>query len=358
MIGAGLARRKWILSAGALAIVYLVFGARVSAVGYPGPSQRAKERPNHRRGAWHVHTVRSDGIGTLEEVAAAAKSEGLDFVVVADHNPTAPTPPRYADGVLLIDAAERSAGPGHRVEIGGLRFAAHPLNRRRPYRALDEKALTGMEILSADDLWREALAARQGRLLSTALAYPFAARHALMQIVEWPEATIRRWMELAQERPMVGVCSVDAHGRPGYRDVFAMAQLHVLVDEPPQNDAARDAEAIARALERGRAWCALELLVNGAGFDFGAGDVPMGGEVRLADRPPLSASLRTEPRAAGTSMVLYRGMDEILRIGGTRLDFVPVEPGVYRIEVEVEGPSLLGSRRKTRALFSNPVYVR
>ena len=45
------------------------------------------------RGAFHVHTTRSDGSGTVEEVAAAAQAAGLQFVVLTDHNDFAPREP-------------------------------------------------------------------------------------------------------------------------------------------------------------------------------------------------------------------------------------------------------------------------
>ena len=53
------------------------------------------------RGAYHVHSQRSDGTGTLDEVAAAAARAGLQFVVVTDHG----------DGTRAPDAA----GVSHRA---------------------------------------------------------------------------------------------------------------------------------------------------------------------------------------------------------------------------------------------------
>ena len=38
------------------------------------------------RGVVHVHTTLSDGGGSPEEVAAAARATGLGFVVITDHN--------------------------------------------------------------------------------------------------------------------------------------------------------------------------------------------------------------------------------------------------------------------------------
>ena len=46
------------------------------------------------KGAFHVHTNRSDGSGSVEEVAAAARSAGLQFVIFTDHGNGTRTPVR------------------------------------------------------------------------------------------------------------------------------------------------------------------------------------------------------------------------------------------------------------------------
>jgi hypothetical protein len=46
-------------------------------------------------GGYHVHSNRSDGSGTVDEIAAAAARAGLTFVVFTDHGDgtRAPDPP-------------------------------------------------------------------------------------------------------------------------------------------------------------------------------------------------------------------------------------------------------------------------
>src|SRR5688500_6272709 len=66
-------------------------------------------------GAYHIHTSRSDGSGSIEDVASAAAKAALQFVVVTDHGDATrpPEPPRYVHGVLVIDAVEISTMAGH-----------------------------------------------------------------------------------------------------------------------------------------------------------------------------------------------------------------------------------------------------
>ena len=71
------------------------------------------------RGAFHIHTVRSDGTGTVDQVAAAAAAAGLKFIVLTDHGDGSreADKPQYRNGVLCIDAVEISTNGGHVVAL-------------------------------------------------------------------------------------------------------------------------------------------------------------------------------------------------------------------------------------------------
>src|SRR5690349_7909511 len=72
------------------------------------------------RGAFHVHSNRSDGSGTVDDIAAAASRAGLQFVILTDHGDGTRTPdaPSYRSGVLTIDGLEISTTGGHYAVIG------------------------------------------------------------------------------------------------------------------------------------------------------------------------------------------------------------------------------------------------
>ena len=108
----------------ALLILFSLAVVLLAAVTMLAPPARMRllSGPDTRvvRGAYHVHTTLSDGAGTSDEVAHAAARAGLDFVVLTDHGDgtRAPVPPRYVEGVLLIDAVEISTTGGHYVALG------------------------------------------------------------------------------------------------------------------------------------------------------------------------------------------------------------------------------------------------
>src|SRR4051794_28091353 len=86
--GAGLRWVRGALVALCLPLLLLVaytgfFSLRGLLVHYPLVTGGA---PGGIHGAYHVHSTRSDGQGTPEQIAHAAKKAGLQFVVLTDHN--------------------------------------------------------------------------------------------------------------------------------------------------------------------------------------------------------------------------------------------------------------------------------
>ena len=104
------------------------------------------------RGSVHVHTFRSDGTGTVDDVAAAARRAGLQFVVLTDHGDGTrdPDPPAYRSGVLVIDAVEISTMGGHYVALG-LARAPYRLAGEPRYVVEDVARLGGFGIVAHPD---------------------------------------------------------------------------------------------------------------------------------------------------------------------------------------------------------------
>ena len=113
---------RFIAIAVVIASLILLFLLPRAAADTPAPP------PNVVRGAYHIHTTRSDGSGTPDEVAAAAARAGLKFIILTDHGDgtRAPDPPSYRSGVLTLDAVELNTTHGHYGAIG-LPAAPYPL---------------------------------------------------------------------------------------------------------------------------------------------------------------------------------------------------------------------------------------
>lgn len=94
----------------------------------PPPPVPRPERPPRRdipahggrrwlAGDLHAHTVHSDGRLTIDELASLARSRGLDFLAVTDHNTTSHHPalvPASARlGIVLVPGQEVTTDEGH-----------------------------------------------------------------------------------------------------------------------------------------------------------------------------------------------------------------------------------------------------
>jgi hypothetical protein len=334
----------------------------------------------------HLHSLYSDGTGTVPEIARAARASGADVVLLTDHD-TLEAKRRGEEGwygpVLLLVGEEVSPRGGNHYlafgleehighrgrspaeiceavrEGGGFGFAAHPWSRgsprfRRargmPFRDLACPALHGVELWSFATDTGESLhsipqvlrfIAMPGRVL----------RHP-------PERNVRGWDELCRERPTVAIGGLDAHQfgvRIGpvvlrlmsYRRSFRFIRTHVLTDEPLSGDLGPDRDQVYRALRSGRCYIAVDALAPAKGFRFwaegAAGRVEMGGEAPAGDwtlRVTLPSSARV--RFIHDGQALGGSLEQRVR-----------EPGVYRVEAYREAR---GAERTW--VISNPIYLR
>ena len=108
--------RRFRIPAFALAAVV----ATVVALLPPAARHTEPPPPSTVRGAFHVHSNRSDGSGSVDEIAAAAGRAGLQFIILTDHGDATrePDPPAYRGGVLTIDGIELNTTGGHYAAFG------------------------------------------------------------------------------------------------------------------------------------------------------------------------------------------------------------------------------------------------
>src|SRR5712671_780210 len=141
-----------------LAFVLLVF----ASLPQPHASLTGPEPDGTVAGAFHVHTTRSDGRSTPDEIAAAASRAGLKFVVFTDHGDGTRTPdaPVYRSGVLCLDGVEVSTTGGHYIALE-MPPSPYPLGGEPRDVVEDVKRLGGFGIAAHPDSpkaelrWRE-----------------------------------------------------------------------------------------------------------------------------------------------------------------------------------------------------------
>jgi len=350
--------------------------------------------PSEWVGVVHVHTVHSDGGGTLDDVAAAAREADLDFVVVTDHNVWAEQRWQYREGSLLIIGEEVRVPGGHLLVIDGedprrrapewpesvladrprpdpaiaagdaLRVVAHPQGPGRPWLIWDVRHFEAMEIWNWDTDWRDDSPWDWLRALPL---LPFEPTSALARLVDRPDSSLARWDALLLEAPIAAICSVDAHARvaltknrflpfPAYRHLFKLVRQHVLLDGNPTGDPDHDGDLVVEALRGGRGYCGFDGIADAHGLSV---EVESGGTVAgLGQRVVWAdgATLRVALPAIGepTTLTVFRDGVVIRETSEATLDLELFGPGVYRIEAAVRPEAL---SRSLPWIFANPVFV-
>jgi hypothetical protein len=300
-------RRRLLVLAAALVAGWIAWGLWALSARAPRPPPP----PGEVRGAYHLHTTRSDGRGALDEVVRAARQAGLQFVVVTDHNVLTPGEQGYRDGLLVVQGSEVSAPYGHVVALGvprelareerqrdaigtiralgGQAVLAHPFHPRRPFTRWSNDDWTGLEVVSNDSFWGLTLARREyWRILEALLALPWDPARSALAFYHRPVEELRRYDEVAARRPVPLLCASDAHGYPSYRAAFEAFSMHlplVLTGE-----AGADARAVVARLLDGRAFCVLDGLAPAAGVRLAAG--PAGDRLELAFSAPDPSRVR------------------------------------------------------------------
>jgi hypothetical protein len=346
------------------------------------------------RGAFHIHTVRSDGTGTMEDVAAAAARAGLAFIIVTDHGDAMrePDSPAYRSGVLCIDAVEISTSGGHVValglpassyplageprdvvadihRLGGMAVAAHPGSAKPALQWVDWSApVDGLEWLNADSEWRDEGTFALARAL---LTYPLRRTATLGALLDRPASVLGRWDDLLSRHRVVGLAAADAHARlaleddayggsralhvPSYEQMFRAFSI-ALPGASMTGDAATDASAVIAAIRGGRVFSVIDAIATPASVAFAAtaGTVSaMQGGSLPGGMPAMFTVETNAPENA--DIALIRGGQQIARaIGRTLQHTTNGEPGAYRVEVTL--PNSAGNP-PVPWIVSNPIYV-
>ncbi|HUQ87926.1 MAG TPA: hypothetical protein VM096_10230 [Vicinamibacterales bacterium] len=379
------------------AIVLAVFALVVFALLPPATKRTGPAPTSVVRGAFHVHSNRSDGSGSVDTIAAAAAGAGLQFIILTDHGDGTrpPDAPAYRNGVLAIDAVELNTTGGHYValalpatpypfagtpedviedvdRVGGFGIAAHP-GSPRPSLAWQDWAapIDGLEWINADSEWRDE---PRMPIVRGLLTYLIRAPQSMARLLDRPDSVMRHWDALAATRKVVGLAGADAHARlgfsqrtdpdgaafhvrlPGYESAFRTFSNHVALDRPLSGDAGTDAKQLIDAIRNGHVYSVVDALATPGGLTFTASSksqtARFGESIAIDGDVLLHASANAPP---GTTLVLLRDGQRVQEVTDGPLEMNGgKDPGVYRIEAYTAhapgGPPVPW-------MVSNPIYA-
>jgi hypothetical protein len=354
-------------------------------------------------GALHVHSNRSDGRSSPDEIVASAARAGLRFLVFTDHGDATrqPDPPRYQAGVLCLDGVEISTTGGHYLvldmppapyplggeprdviedvrRLGGFGIAAHPDSPKPELQWREWTApFDGIETVNPDTSWR--LLAREPRweprlrLVEALLAYPFRPAAVISSLIDPSAEILARWDALTLRRRLVGIAGVDAHAKlalrdvdpadnrlsiplPSYESSFRTMSVHVQPARPLTGDAAADARTVIGAIREGHLYTALNGLASPPAFQFTASNER--GTAQAGDELAAAGAVRLRVRnnaPASFDTIVLQGSRVLASRSGDP-DFTvtaPADPGVYRVVVRASDRP-----RQPSWILSNPIYIR
>ena len=340
----------------------------------------------------HCHSTHSDGTGTVPEIAAAAQTAGLDYLLLTDHDTLAAADlgeEGWYGSTLLLAGFEvsprrqnhylafglrapidhRDMSPQQIVERvsadGGFGFLAHPFSKGSerfqrggegmPWRDLDAEGYTGIELWSF--VTDSAERVNSVRELLSFIAAPSRF------LDNPPQRNLDEWDRLCARRRCVALGGVDAHqvgirvrGRVplrlmAYKRSFRHLRTHLLVEQTMSGDLEPDRARLFGALRSGHAYIAVDSLAPARGFRFWAergdetlqmGDEAGAGNWTLRVRTPLPARVR-----------LVRDGEEVGAVRGDSLEHRADAPGVYRVEAYRDAHG-----RERTWILSNPIYLR
>ena len=335
---------------------------------------------NDNKGCSHNHSTYSDGSGTMEEIVAAARDAGLDFIVMTDHHTLEPKHDGWAgwhDDVLVVVGAEASPRHmGHCValgiehcrnyrgvppdvyleevqEQGGMAFVAHPLGKTKrlfrvrlaPWAQWDLDGFVGLEIWSYMHDWIDEL---------TLLKF-WSHYHRPHEQISGPDpAVLAIWDDLTRKRKVVAISGLDVHARKSwlipllnvfpYSELFRTIRTHVIVPRF-SGDGRADVKLVEEAHREGRCYVAYDLLADAAGFSFtgesGQASCHLGATLPLDGRATMSVHSPQE-----CEMRLLRYGEEVASGQGTHLDHETAQTGAYRVEARLDGKPWV---------FTNPI---
>lgn len=321
-------------------------------------------------GVIHVHSSYSDGKLPPEAIARVAARQGLEFVLLTDHDTLRGRregKQGLHGGTLVLLDEEVSTRDGHFLALrlpeevkpyqdgartieavrsaGGLGFIAHPFTRRSGWKDPSARGMTGLEIYNArEDMEDENLLALGAGILL------LGADFSLPAWLDRPSKTLALWDRLlADGQRVVGIGATNAHGleRVGlrlgpYATLFKLVRNHLLIEGDLSE------EAVYAGLEEGHLFVAHDIVADARGFLFAAVEDEalrgvMGDRVRWSHGLQLYVHLPSP----GEMAVLKDGR-EWARQKGQEGRFSVPGPGVYRVEA---------ARKGRPWVYSNPIYV-
>ncbi len=355
-------------------------------------------------GVLNVHTTKSTGSGTPQEVIHAAQKSGLDFIFINDSNDLKPDKEleRYHDHLLVFVDSEVSHLDS-RVLIygkknysdftslgqvqalisdslsndevnnpeGGLLVLAHPFKRGFGWQGDLPLGFNGIEIINLKSIWQNAWHNQTLSFFWSILTYPFNPELALVRMFPFPKRELGLWDQMNSKQQTLGFAGADADAKlkfpkdlniPSYETLFNIVRTHVILNSELTGNSLEDSKKIKTALQRGNFYVSLDLMASPIGFNTFVTqndelNKPMGSRLSLSPDLNLIVQLPTKPLYP-IDIMIYRDGERVLSSNSLTTTYKIHEPGVYRVVVRIIPTLPLPDGKKWIPwIITNPFFV-
>lgn len=343
----------------------------------------------------HIHSKYSDGTGDYATIAKAALRQGLDVVIITDHNVLVKGVEKYYESngkkTLLLTAEEvhdqnRRPQKNHTLVIGagcetssyasdpqslmdevakldGVTFLAHPHEYDLPmfhepdisWVSWDVKGYTGFELWNGFSEFKT-----YARSFPKALFYAFFPEF----IAHSPHPfTLKKWDEyLTSGRKIFAVGGSDSHALDFHKGIFQKTVLpydfhfsainnHILVQNENSGDVELDSRQVYFALKNGNSFIGYDLPAPTRGFKFTLETddqlAQMGESVTLN----RGGTIRIHMPYKADVEIIHNGKVIQSSENVSSLVKTVTENGFYRIQCKI---NFLG--RKRGWIYTNPIF--
>ncbi len=326
---------------------------------------------DYKKGVYHIHSIFSDGNGSVDEIAQAAEKAKLNFLILSDHgrpNIEAMNSTDWIGKVLLIGGSELSLNCGHMASAGykvppymyplepqeaideinrdnGFCFVSHPFDDRIPWTDWNIENYTGIEVLSA---YSNAKRGGLWRLGLFPLKYMFHPEYAVLNTLKYPDINFDKWDEINKTGKHYGIYALDAHGKlplgrkrklsfPSYLSLFRTLTVYARIDKELPKDPEEAASEIIASIRQGRFFNCVEGIAAANGFDtyymtangerFEMGSSPAASEGVIVIRLPFEFRTAITVKKDGK---VFKTIDADIH---KHIEVPVTETGIYRLEV-------------------------
>lgn len=337
----------------------------------------------------HMHTYASDGNGSIEDICRSATKEGIDCVIISDHDTLGHNYNGYAGPVLVLTGEEITPQYSERVtetgevkgvsanshlltlglakaisnngrtaqelidlvsQAGGMSFLAHPEEPGHPWDQWDVGDYTGLEIWTYKAAWKAGAAQAPSKT--------YAWRNPDSVLGGPSELALQLWDRVGLQRRVVGLGCADQHGfnasidgidRPLFTWEIGLAGIVSYVWVDPILFKQDPVETFLGAIRRGQVIIAHDGLAPGRGFTVKAFDPHSAQVFWPGDEldPSPGICIQVESPITADIRILKDGTP-VYEEHTRHLESPVIDAGVWRVE------ALLGGRPW---VYANPFYV-